>query len=80
MCPARRRSRARSAEPDIVALDPLGDDPQTQVVGQIDGRAHQHVVGAGEQAGDEGAIDLQLVDRKTPQVASDEYPLPKSSM
>jgi hypothetical protein len=47
----------------LVARIPFGDDPQAEVVRQIDRRSRSHQVLPGEEAGDEGAIDLQPVDR-----------------
>ena len=46
-------------------LDTLGDHPQAEIVGEIDGRAHDHqVLLVGVHLGDEGPVDLQLVERQ----------------
>jgi len=50
-------------------LDAFGDDTQPEVVCQVDGRAHDHLVVARfEKVGDERPIDLDLVDWQPLQV------------
>ncbi len=52
-----------------LVLDALGDDPQAQVVTQVDGAADDgHVAGLGELL-DEPLVDLELVDGQPLQVA-----------
>ena len=51
---------------DLLALlGPLGDDLEAQVVTEVDDRPHDHaVLRARDHAGDEGLVDLDLVDRE----------------
>ena len=45
----------------LVVLDAFGDDPQAEIVTQMDGGSHDHViVGFEEDVGDEAAVDLQF--------------------
>ena len=55
----------------ILGLDSLGDRPQSEIVREPDDRAHHGEVARitiGNR-GDEGAVDLQLLDRQRSQIA-----------
>ncbi len=53
----------RKSTPDLGALDSLGDDVEAEVPGEIDRRADdRRVVRIVDHVGDEGAVDLELVD------------------
>src|SRR6185295_4574615 len=57
------------AVPDGLGLDALGDDLEAEVAAEVDRRAHdRRVVLAAVHADDEGAVDLDLVDRQAAQV------------
>jgi hypothetical protein len=55
---------------DIVGFYALGNDPEGQVVAEIDDRADDGRVGrVGQHVGDEALVDLELVERQLGQVA-----------
>lgn len=57
--------------PGVVVLDALGDDAHAEAVGEAERRAHDRLGGrVAAHLGDEGAVDLDLVDGQRAEVRS----------
>ena len=53
---------------NLEGLDPFGDDPEAEIVREVDQAPHQRVVFTFRQAQHERAIDFQLVNGQAAQV------------
>jgi len=60
-----------------LVFDSGGGDRESELVRELDGRAHdQRIAGIDRHAGDAGLVDLELVQRQTPQVRDGGIPVP----